>query len=490
MDLRLGLGLSKQKKILRYPIFQLTGKYSPTLVNAGGDLLPMLPGGTIIPKVGEDNGEAVYNFGVLNDNRFDKGCYDGNSYGLPVYYNWPFENIYYTATPDTQPETRYYWKFSDFHYANLLAQTINIPNYAFLKATATTNTSNEIAESKELLIFTSDYTETTCYSSGTFYKASNQAYGVVFEGDIYMDKPGYRINFISDRENANINDFYGYQFSYESSIFLSVVNNGSRSTLIASNTSNLSLKTWYRIKIARSESGEFRLYVRGGEYGDVYTLLPADVAGSNPNTNNTYTTSDYKVLVFNADNKLKIEGEDFNTWTQGTGKYAHYNNGEQSGSALTPLKNYIGIQADFEGDELIINGGYNNNFTGWSSGYNVIQSIVSGNGFEGNAGRADATGTFPQYGQALNIISGEKYKVDFKYRSSTELGVRLSGSDSVHVVANANTDDAISISTEIVATVTGTSGFIFLGKDGDVGDWFENDNVSVKQIYQNYYKAA
>src|SRR6056297_1548296 len=81
--------------------------------------------GVGIPKVSGTGNDTIWDFSVLNDARFDKGSYVGNAYGLPEYYDFPFVNIYYDDTSET---TRYYWKLTDFHYANFLAQSLLLDN--------------------------------------------------------------------------------------------------------------------------------------------------------------------------------------------------------------------------------------------------------------------------------------------------------------------------------------------------------------------------
>jgi len=68
----------------------------------------------------------------------------------------------------------------------------------------------------------------------------------------------------------------------------------------------------YRIKVTRSLAGVFTVYIKGGSFGwDDWTTVVAD-SGSNPVTNNDYTTSNY--LVVDLDNtdtvsNLKINGK-------------------------------------------------------------------------------------------------------------------------------------------------------------------------------------
>lgn len=114
-----------------------------------GDLINLL-GGVSIPYVSGSGLDQIFDFSVLSDNRFDKGSYVGNAFGLPEYYNFPYVGIYYDSTSET---TRHYWKITDFGYAVILSQSLLVDNMFFLKAKATTNTSNVIASWSVLYIY-------------------------------------------------------------------------------------------------------------------------------------------------------------------------------------------------------------------------------------------------------------------------------------------------------------------------------------------------
>ena len=122
----------------------------------GNDLLNVL--GANPTYVSGSGLDAIYDFSVLSDDRFDKGAIVGNALGLPEYYNDPLNAyFYYDATSET---TRRYWKLKDFHYFYLQQQTDITPrllnNWAFLKAKATSDTSNEIDTIQSLHIYSTE----------------------------------------------------------------------------------------------------------------------------------------------------------------------------------------------------------------------------------------------------------------------------------------------------------------------------------------------
>lgn len=101
--------------------------------------------------------DAIYDFSGLGDERLNKNSYIGNSFALPENYNFPYPiEIYFdTLNP-------YHWKLPDFHYffiqkqMDIDPQLIN--NIFFLKAKATTNTSNILTETNELIIYNTEQT--------------------------------------------------------------------------------------------------------------------------------------------------------------------------------------------------------------------------------------------------------------------------------------------------------------------------------------------
>jgi hypothetical protein len=57
------------------------------------------------------------------------------------------------------------------------------------------------------------------------------------------------------------------------------------------------------MKITRTKDGEFYVYVKGGTFGNDWTLI-VESGGSNPVTENTNTESEYFVLDFDAGDRV------------------------------------------------------------------------------------------------------------------------------------------------------------------------------------------
>jgi hypothetical protein len=135
MKLGLSNNLVKSGMIKLFPeedlAFAWFGQYDDTsLVNTLGSNIPYVSGSGL---------DAIYDFTILSDIRFDKSnaTYWGESVDAYFYYD---------------EENPYHAKLKDFHYKYLNAQ-VTFDNTFFLKAKATTDTSNTIDSIQALLIY-------------------------------------------------------------------------------------------------------------------------------------------------------------------------------------------------------------------------------------------------------------------------------------------------------------------------------------------------
>jgi len=133
--------------------------------------------------------------------------------------------------------------------------------------------------------------------NGIAYITSSTAYG---EWEFDVNKVGAgntcRIQFISSTTSTYPN-FIGYRFSInnDESIEFRSFSGASSSLLFQTTISYISFNVNYRIKITRTLDGTFTVYIKGGAFGwDSWTTVVAS-SGTNPVTNNTYTTSNYFV---------------------------------------------------------------------------------------------------------------------------------------------------------------------------------------------------
>lgn len=147
------------------------------------------------------------------------------------------------------------------------------------------------------------YLECVGAGANTLAIPSKQAYGT-WEFDWYhggSDVTGYsRLLFISEtnKNYPNANG-YGIDWGIGGSLrFFRLNDTPAFTSKFITNTSYISVNTWYRIKVTRTYDGTFTFYIKGGDFGDEYILV--DVTGgtgTNPITDNTHTTSNFFALV-------------------------------------------------------------------------------------------------------------------------------------------------------------------------------------------------
>jgi len=169
-----------------YPVAGLLARYTQSA--DGEDLVDQTGNSVDIPYVSGSGLDQIFNFGVLSGDHWDKGSYIGNGLGLPEIYDFPYIGIYYDPTSAT---TRKYWKLTDFAYAVILNQTLDTDyqNIYFLKALATTNTSNVIDTIQELLIYLVKQIDPQLSQLKNYIGIQNDFYSdnLVINGDFEID---------------------------------------------------------------------------------------------------------------------------------------------------------------------------------------------------------------------------------------------------------------------------------------------------------------
>lgn len=120
---------------------------------------------------------------------------------------------------------------------------------------------------------------------------------------------------------------------------------------------------------------------------------------------------------------------------------------------------------------------------GWAKFYgSEICSIVTGNGFTGNAQRLDASvgGTAQAIRHSAQGRLGSTYKITLKYRANNLLRIYCSASQILKDLP-ANIGDAIYV--ETIATSNYSNYFLFYLQNKN--DWFEIDEVSIKEYTES-----
>jgi hypothetical protein len=217
--------------------------------------------------------------------------------------------LFYNKTLTLQEAKDYHNKYANqVYYRNNLkyekADGISTDSPGRIKGTGTyvTNTT-DLATETSLMPWGKNYRE--CTSAGTEAFISEQAYGT-WEFDIYHnDTSTSYLTFISDKSlGSTLNDGYQILINANESLYIRRTF-GSIFILMQTANSYISANTWYRIKITRTTDGEFTVWIKGGAFGDAYTLVDTTGGtGTNPVTDNTYTTSKYSVLDFDAGDRV------------------------------------------------------------------------------------------------------------------------------------------------------------------------------------------
>ncbi len=142
-----------------------------------------------------------------------------------------------------------------------------------------------------------------CLSSGTVAKFSDQAYGE-WEFDLYKNASGSTtaiVKYISPDITDSGTSAYKFEFFNNERVLLNV----SGSNVMYTTTSYIVSAIWYRVKITRLLDGTSTFYIKGGGFGEQWTLV--DVTGglgSNPYINNNITESQYFLLDFDAGDRI------------------------------------------------------------------------------------------------------------------------------------------------------------------------------------------
>jgi len=131
---------------------------------------------------------------------------------------------------------------------------------------------------------------------------SNQAYGR-WSFDLYKGGESnlLSVNFISDIRDRTYNDAkYAFIVWSNETLRISKDDNG----LFITVNSYISNNTWYHIDIERTNAGVFSVYITGGAFTTKTLVSTSGGSGTNPVTDNTYTTSKYFVLDLDAGDRI------------------------------------------------------------------------------------------------------------------------------------------------------------------------------------------
>ncbi|MFA6501443.1 MAG: hypothetical protein WCT85_01515 [Parachlamydiales bacterium] len=181
-----------------------------------------------------------------------------------------------------------------------------------------------------------------CNTAGSMNIVSTQAYGEwyfdFYKGNTANDSYIYFIN-----NDAIIDDGYNVNITGAERFTIKRVTGGVGSAILSTTSSYITNNTTYNVKIERSLTGIFTAYIRGGAFGDAWTLVSTSGgSGTNPVTDNTHTTSNYFIMDLDAGDRIsnvrfkpntgfstvvtspyRYIPNDIAYWTMGTGTYVN-----------------------------------------------------------------------------------------------------------------------------------------------------------------------
>lgn len=147
----------------------------------------------------------------------------------------------------------------------------------------------------------SGYNYLECTTAGTKpYGGQKEAYGT-WEFDLYKGTGASSFAFIGETSDAVTNG-YTIKFPAANQFILRRVD---ATNIMSTVSSYIENNTWYRIKVTRTSDGEFTVSIKGGDFGDEYVLVDTTSgSGTNPVTDNTYTTSDFFLVDLDQDDRI------------------------------------------------------------------------------------------------------------------------------------------------------------------------------------------
>lgn len=248
-------------------------------------------------------GDAIIDLSAFGTT-YDKSYYLGNSEAKAENWDYPF-TYFDVANPS-------HWKISELNYRLIEVQKIGNLKQLYAKLIY----DEEVLQGlTELLMYDTPVVDETGVKSyigfddgvGILYNLSRLSY--INNTDAYGEFT-FKMNpstdvlistiFINDQiSNYNGSDGNRYSLTfYNDDLYLIRKNDGGSNPIILFMESNVSILNWYEIKITRNSTideyvtgavGTFALYIRGGRFGNDYTLIATVF-------DNTHTTTLYYVL--------------------------------------------------------------------------------------------------------------------------------------------------------------------------------------------------
>ena len=126
----------------------------------------------------------------------------------------------------------------------------------------------------------------------------------------------------------------------------------------------------------------------------------------------------------------------------------------------------------------------------WSTGNSPVLSVVTGNGFSGNAQRIENSASGQGYLYQNNVINvtniGEIYKIRVRYRSNVTLKIGFF----TKLYPHSNTGNAVEYVGYEIASSTGQKTLYVMPNTSVEGDWVEIDEIEVYKVSNGNHGLA
>jgi hypothetical protein len=124
-----------------------------------------------------------------------------------------------------------------------------------------------------------------CVTNGNIITPTTQAFGT-WEFDIFRPSGNIEIELSGDalnRYSDSVGTRYWFLFYSDGKTYFVKKVAGGPTILLATAANYMVINTWYSIRITRTIQGVFTLWVKGGAFGDTWTLISVSGgSGNNP----------------------------------------------------------------------------------------------------------------------------------------------------------------------------------------------------------------
>lgn len=147
-----------------------------------------------------------------------------------------------------------------------------------------------------------------CATDGVISIPSKIAYGT-WEFDMYKGSTTTALQIIFATSSPLVvstprwDNGYGFFIDTAEAIQFCRSTLTSRTDMFVTANSYIQFNTWYRMRVTRTITNIFTVYIKGGLFGNEWVLVTANT-GTNPVTSNTYTTSNFFVLDIDAGDRI------------------------------------------------------------------------------------------------------------------------------------------------------------------------------------------